>query len=68
MVFSEVTDPAVSGAHLTSLSGEDVQRLGDVIGLSGLADVSLDGRLSVVFAYPGMGVGDVYPELAGCTS
>lgn len=57
-----------SGTQLTSLTGDDVKRLGEVIRLSGLSDVSLDGRLSVVFVYPGMGVGDVYPELAGCTS
>ena len=68
MVLSQATATAASGAHLTSLSGGDVERLGEVIRLSGLSDVSLDGRLSVVFAYPGMGVGDVYPELAGCTS
>lgn len=57
-----------SGTYLTSLTGDDVERLGEVIRLSGLSDVSLDGRLSVVFVYPGMGVGDIYPELAGCTS
>ena len=68
MLLSPATDTAASGSHLTSLSGEDVKRLGEVIRLSGLSDVSLDGRLSVVFAYPGMAVGDVYPELAGCTS
>ncbi len=68
MVLGETTATAASGAHLTSLSAGDVERLGEVIRLSGLSDVSLDGRLSVVFAYPGMGVGDVYPELAGCTS
>ncbi len=68
MLLSPATDTAASGAHLTSLSREDVRRLGEVIRLSGLSDVSLDGRLSVVFAYPGMAVGDVYPELAGCTS
>ena len=68
MVTSKATGAVVSGAHLTSLSGEDVNRLGEAIRLSGLSDVSLDGRLSVVFVYPGMGVGDVYPEMAGCTS
>ncbi len=68
MLLSPATDTAASGAHLTSLSREDAKRLGEVIRLSGLSDVSLDGRLSVVFAYPGMAVGDVYPELAGCTS
>ena len=68
MGVSKATDTTVSGARLAPLSGEDVERLGEVIRLSGLPDVSLDGRLSVVFAYPGMGVGDVYPELAGCTS
>lgn len=68
MLLSKATDTAASGAHLAPLSEEDVERLGEVIRLSGLSDVSLDGRLSVVFAYPGMGVGDVYPELAGCTS
>lgn len=68
MLGSQATDTATAGAQLTSLSGEDVERLGEAIRLSGLSDVSLDGRLSVVFAYPGMGVGDVYPELAGCTS
>lgn len=68
MLLSPATDTAASGAHVTSLNREDVKRLGEAIRLSGLLDVSLEGRLSVVFAYPGMGVGDVYPELAGCTS
>jgi len=30
-------------------------------------DASLRNRYSVVFAFPGMGVGQHYPELAGCT-
>lgn len=34
---------------------------------AGLPDASLDHRYTVVFAFPGMGVGRTYPELAGCT-
>ena len=39
MVLSEVTDAAASGAYLTALSSEDVERLGEV------ADERLHARL-----------------------
>ncbi|MDP8904013.1 MAG: phosphotransferase [Chloroflexota bacterium] len=43
-----------------------VEALESLIAAAGL-DASLRNRYSVVFAFPGMGVGRVYPDLAGCT-
>lgn len=60
------TDP--TGTVVGSLADVDVGELERLVVRSGLDDVSLSARFSVVFAYPGMGVGDVYPELAGCTT
>lgn len=60
--------PDAAGAERRFLSPGEVAELDRVIHASGLAEVSLSGRDSVVFAYPGMGVGKVYPELAGCTT
>jgi len=50
-----------------SLAPEDVAELQEVLRASSLPDVRLAHRYSVVFVYPGMGLGDVYPDLAGCT-
>jgi peroxiredoxin len=63
---ASIEDPA--GAERVPLSPGDVRRLQEVLAASGLPDVPLVGRYSIVFVYPGMGVGNVYPELAGCTS
>lgn len=59
-------DPA--GAERVGLNARDGRRLEEILAASGLPDVSLAGRHSIVFVYPGMGVGDAYPELAGCTT
>ncbi len=50
-----------------SLGPDGVAELQEVLRASGLPDVSLAHRYSVVFLYPGMGIGHVYPDLAGCT-
>lgn len=55
------------GAEREPLTRGDVAALQQVMAASGLPHVALAGRTTVVFAFPGMGVGDVYPELAGCT-
>lgn len=57
-----------AGMEHVSITAGDVAALEGVLGAAGLAGVSLRGRYSVVFVYPGMGVGSVYPELAGCTT
>lgn len=59
-------DPA--GAEIESIGAGEVEALEKLLAESGLADVSLEGRYSVVFVYPGIGVGNRYPELAGCTA
>lgn len=59
-----IRDPA--GMEHVPITAEDVAALEGVLGAADLTGVSLRGRYSVVFAYPGMGVGNVYPELAGC--
>jgi len=56
-----------SAAGQRSTIGPDVVAdLERVIAATGL-DASLRDRYSIVFAFPGMGVGQHYPELAGCT-
>ncbi len=59
-------DPA--GTECAPVTPEDVAALAEVLAAADLAGVSLEGRYSVVFVYPGLGVGHVYPELAGCTT
>lgn len=59
-------DPA--GADVAATSPGDVNELQKLIAASGVPDFSLDQRYSVVFVYPGIGAGDRYPELAGCTA
>jgi class 3 adenylate cyclase/peroxiredoxin len=60
------SDPG--GANETALGPRDFAELERVLGLSGLADVALSGRYSVIFTYPGMGIGDLHHELQGCTT
>lgn len=45
----------------------DTAALEGIAVTAGLPEPSLQGRYSVVFAFPGMGVGEQYPDLAGCT-
>ena len=49
------------------LGPKEVAGLQDVLLASRLSDIALARRYSVVFVYPGMGIGHVYPDLAGCT-
>ena len=53
-----------SGAQRLRIGEADVRRLEQIARLSGISDVTLKNRLSVVFVYPGMGIGNVYPDLA----
>lgn len=64
--FAERADPV--GSDRTALQRGSVEALERALRASGLPDVTLRKRYSVVFVFPGMGVGDVYPELAGCTT
>lgn len=61
-----VRDPA--GALCTPVGTEEVKALERLLAQSGLATISLRGRLSVVFIYPGTGAGRLHPELEGCTA
>jgi class 3 adenylate cyclase/peroxiredoxin len=66
---TDVPDDAdPGGATETPLGVGDVAELQRVLALSGLADVPLSGRYSVIFSYPGMGIGDLHHELQGCTT
>lgn len=60
--------PIAAGADRRPLGADEITELERILHASGLAQVSLARRHSVVFAYPGMGMGNVYPELAGCTT
>lgn len=70
----EPTDGQVAGEldsgdmEEVPLTRGEVDELQQVLAMSGLADVSLANRYAVVFAYPGMGLGDLHRELAGCTT
>ena len=59
-------DPA--GAEVESIGPKEVEALAKLLAASGLPEVSLESRYSVVFVYPGIGAGNRYPELAGCTA
>lgn len=59
-------DPA--GAEVETIGPGEVEALEKLLAASGLPEVSLESRYSVVFVYPGVGAGDRYPELAGCTA
>lgn len=60
-----LVDPNAAGER-SPIGPDVVAALERVIAGSG-QDASLRNRYSVVFAFPGMGVGQHYPELAGCT-
>lgn len=66
MQTDPLRDPA--GGEVEPIGPRDVEDLGKLLAASGLPDVSLESRYSVVFVYPGVGAGDHYPELAGCTA
>lgn len=68
-IWEQTAQPAdPSGAEIRPLTQADVVEIARLIAAAGLSEVSLDGRFSVVFVYPGIGAGDKYPELAGCTA
>lgn len=58
-------DPAAAGER-SPIGPDTVAELERMIAATGL-EASLRNRYAVVFAFPGMGVGQQYPELAGCT-
>jgi peroxiredoxin len=58
-------DPAAAGER-SPIGPDTVAELERMIAATGL-EASLRNRYAVVFAFPGMGVGQHYPELAGCT-
>lgn len=60
--------PDAAGADVRPLGVDEISELERILHASGLEHVSLARRHSVVFAFPGMGMGNVYPELAGCTT
>lgn len=56
------------GSELTALDEVAVGELERILQLSGIVDAQLGDHYSVVFAYPGQGVGDLHLELSGCTT
>lgn len=58
-------DPAAAGQR-SPIGLDTVAELERLIAETGL-EAPLRDRYAVVFAFPGMGVGQQYPELAGCT-
>ncbi len=66
MTKSPTPDPA--GAQVEEIGPKEVEELQKVLAASGLPEISLVGRYSVIFVYPGLGAGDRFPELAGCTA
>lgn len=59
-------DPA--GGEVEPIGPEQVESLQKLLADSGIPEVSLKSRYSVIFIYPGIGAGDRHPELAGCTA
>ncbi len=55
------------GSATTPLDAAEVAELKRILQLTGI-DAPLEGRYSIVFAYPGQGVGDLHLELSGCTT
>jgi hypothetical protein len=68
MTTSLLTREDPVGTDRVTLPAERVGALERALEVSGLREASLRKRYSVVFVFPGMGVGNVYPELAGCTT
>lgn len=58
-------DPVAAGQR-SPIGPDVVAELERALAATGL-EASLRGRYSVLFAFPGMGVGQSYPDLAGCT-
>lgn len=57
----------LAGTELRPIGAAEVAELDKLLASAGIRHVELDGRYSVIFVYPGIGVGDRHPELAGCT-
>lgn len=66
-VTARTSERDLAGAELRPIGGAEVAELDKLLASAGIGHVKLDGRYSVIFVYPGIGVGDRYPELAGCT-
>lgn len=58
---------AARGADPVPLDAAELDELDRILELSGVK-APLAGRYTVVFAYPGQGVGDLHLELSGCTT
>lgn len=65
-IVTPLVDPAAVG-RAEPIGRETTHAIEALIQRAGLADANLSHRYTVVFAFPGMGVGRRYPELAGCT-
>lgn len=61
-----LVDPAALG-RAEPIGAETTEALLALIHRAGVAGATLQHRYSVIFAFPGMGVGKRYPDLAGCT-
>ena len=48
------------------LGRDDMNFMCETLRINGV-QTRVKGRLGIVFAYPGIGVGETYPELSGCT-
>lgn len=58
---------ATAGETVEALRPADVAELERALTASGIDLALTRGCYAVVFVYPGMGIGNVYPDLAGCT-
>lgn len=61
-------DTDAAGSEISLLDASAVEELERILAVSGVDDARLGRRYSVVFAYPGQGVGDLHLELSGCTT
>jgi peroxiredoxin len=66
MTVTALSIENVGPGEPSPIGADVVAALESIIAAAGL-EASLRNRYSVVFAFPGMGVGRVYPDLAGCT-
>lgn len=64
--FGDGGDPG--GADVVTVGEAEVGELARLLAASGVEQLSLEDRYSVVFIYPGIGAGDHHPELRGCTA
>ncbi|RED49918.1 hypothetical protein [Aestuariispira insulae] len=55
-----------SASSMRILGRDDLNFMCETLRINGI-QTQVKGRMTVVFAYPGIGVGEIYPELSGCT-